>query len=83
MYVVNIERRAVKEIESLPNHCVQLIWNDIKQLRENPRPHGVKKLIGQDGWRVRVNDYRILYTINDKQRLVIIYRVKHRKESYR
>lgn len=82
-YRVIIERRAVKEIESLPGEIIQGVTDTIKNLKSNPRPHGVKKLIGEEGWRIRIRDYRILYTIDDSRRLVAIYRVKHRRESYR
>ncbi len=83
MYRIILENRAEKEIQALPNQVIQAVYDSIKELRNNPRPNGVKKLMGQDGWRVRVQDYRILYTINDKSRLVTIYRVKHRKDAYR
>jgi len=83
MYKIIIEQRAIKEIESLPNEIIQDIINSIRQLKTNPRPYGVKKLIGGIGWRIRIRDYRILYTIEDKQKLITIYRVKHRREVYR
>ena len=83
MYRIIIERRVAKEIESLPNDIIQRITDAIKNLKFNPRPHGSKKLIGEVGWRVRIGDYRILYTIDDSQKLITIYRVKHRKEAYR
>jgi len=83
MYRIIIERRAAKEIECLPNDIIQRIADTIKNLKFNPRPHGSKKLIGEVGWRVRIGDYRILYTIADSQKLITIYRVKHRKEAYR
>ena len=83
MYKIIIEQRAIKEIESLPNEIIQDIIDSIRQLRTNPRPYGVKKLTGGIGWRIRVRDYRILYTIGDKQKLITIYRVRHRREAYR
>lgn len=83
MYKIIIERRASKEIESLPGGVIQRVTDDIGRLKSAPRPAGVKKLVGGGGWRVRVRDYRILYTIDDAQRLVTVYRVKHRRESYK
>ena len=83
MYRISLERRAAKEIEALPDEIIQRITEAIDGLQFNPRPHGVKKLVGDDGWRIRIRDYRILYTINDGQKLVTIYRVKHRREAYR
>jgi len=83
MYRIIIERKAAKEIENLPNDVIQRIADVIKSLGHNPRPHNSKKLTGEVGWRVRVGDYRILYTIDDSQKLITIYRVRLRKEAYR
>lgn len=83
MYRIIIERRAVKEIETLPDDIIQRIIDTSKNLKLNPRPYGSKKLAGEVGYRIRIRDYRILYTVDDNQKLVTIYRVKHRKEAYR
>jgi len=83
MYRVIVERRASKEIEALPNDVIQRVIDAIETFKSFPRPSGVKKLIGGGGWRVRVGDYRVLYTIDDSQKLVTVYRVKHRREAYR
>jgi mRNA interferase RelE/StbE len=42
----------------------------------NPRPHGSKKLTEKEGYRIRAGDYRILYTIDDETKTVVIYRIK-------
>lgn len=83
MYKIIVEHRAAKEISFLPNDIIQRITDAIGGLKSNPRPYGVKKLIGEVGWRIRIRDYRILYTIDDKQKLITIYRIKHRREAYR
>lgn len=83
MYKIVVEQRVAKEIESLPNEIIQNIIDSIRQLKTNPRPYGVKKLTGGIGWRIRIRDYRILYTIDDKQKVITIYRVRHRREAYR
>lgn len=83
MYRVIIERRAAKEIERLPAEIIQGVIDTIKSLKSNPRPHNVKRLVGEIGWRIRISDYRILYVIDDSQRLITIYRIKHRREAYR
>lgn len=44
---------------------------------------GCQKLVGEDGYRIRVGDYRILYRIDDSAKAIYTYRVKHRKEVYR
>ena len=83
MYQVIVERKAQREMEVLPDDALQNVVHVIGNLVNTPRPQGVKKLIGKDGWRIRVNDYRVLYTIDDKHKLISIYRVKHRKDAYR
>jgi mRNA interferase RelE/StbE len=52
-------------------------------LKENPRPVGCKKLTNQEGYRIRIGNYRILYTIEDENKIVMIYRVGHRRDVYR
>ena len=52
-------------------------------LAEDPRPLGCKKLKGRkDQWRIRVGDYRVVYTIDDAKLLVEVTRVRHRSEVY-
>jgi mRNA interferase RelE/StbE len=56
----------------------------IDSLAENPRPHGAKKLAGEEGlYHVRAGDYRVIYQIQDKILLVLIVRLGHRSEVYR
>ena len=83
MYAIIIEHRAAREFETLPNDAVQQITDVISRLKSAPRPVGVKKLVGGDGWRIRARDYRILYTIDDGKKLITIYRIRHRREAYR
>jgi len=49
----------------------------------NPRPSGVRKLRGtRDLWRIRVGDYRVIYRMDDRKRLVDVSHVRHRREAY-
>ena len=59
------------------------ILKHLLALEENPRPSGIKKLQGQDSFRLRVGDYRVLYSIDDKDKQVFILGVGHRREVYR
>ena len=54
---------------------------DVTDIESNPRPPGCKKLTEKEGYRVRVGDYRVLYTIDDSSKTVIIYRIKIRSET--
>lgn len=73
-----------KQLDVLPNDVYQRILEKIKQLAENPRLDGVKKLKGSDSeYRIRIGDYRVRYTINDSELIVLLVQCKHRKDSYR
>jgi mRNA interferase RelE/StbE len=55
----------------------------IEKLSHNPRPSGCKKLKGGLGeWRIRIGDYRVVYTIDDRAKAVDVTRIAHRKEVY-
>jgi mRNA interferase RelE/StbE len=82
-YIVIIENKAQKEFLKLPVIYSDAVKKNIGHLADNPRPYGVKKLAGsKDAYRVRVSDYRILFTIDDKRKIVTIYRIRNRKEAY-
>ena len=83
-YTVIIENKAQKDFLKLSAPFDSAIKKHIDALEKEPRPHGVKKLAGTgDGYRVRAGDYRILYTIDDRRKIVTIYRIRHRREVYR
>ncbi len=61
----------------------RIIWR-IEALASNPRPPGCVKLRGADDlWRIRVGDYRVIYSIDDGARIVDISAVRHRSDAYR
>lgn len=83
-YTVIIENKAQKEFTKLSPSYYNSIKKIISNLEKEPRPQGAKKLLGKgDCYRIRSGDYRILYTIDDKQKLVTMYRIRHRREVYR
>ncbi len=82
-YQVIIKRSAEKELDALPANLHERIVKRLLALEENPRPSGIKKLQGQESYRLRVGDYRALYTIDDKTKKVVVLSVGHRREVYR
>lgn len=83
-YSILIKPSAVKEIEAIPlKKDRRRIVERIGDLAENPRPPGCEKLSGQDKYRLRQGRYRILYSIEDKDLLVYVVKVAHRKDVYR
>lgn len=84
MYRLQIKRAAEADLRRLPGPVFERINERILALRGEPRPAGVRKLQGrEEGWRVRVGDYRIVYQIDDADRLITIVRVRHRRDVYR
>lgn len=82
-YRIEIKKSAQKEIQALPKKDAQRIVQTIQKLSANPRGPDSKKLSGQERYRVRVGNYRILYEIADAVLLVTVVRVAHRREVYR
>jgi len=83
-YTVIIENKAQKEFLKLSPPNDNSVKKVIEKLGNVPRPSGAKKLSGtKDGYRVRVGEYRILYTIDDRRKVLTIYRIGHRREVYR
>jgi mRNA interferase RelE/StbE len=83
-YSILIKPSAVKEIEAIPlKKDRRRIVERIGDLAENPRPPGCEKLSGQDKYRLRQGRYRTLYSIEDKDLLVCVVKVAHRKDVYR
>lgn len=83
MYQIELRRQAYKDLESIPSDYKRLISEHIDSLELNPRPADSKKLKGDAGYSLRVGTYRVLYDIDDKAKMVTIYRIKHRREAYR
>lgn len=76
-------RSAEKEILSLEKNLALRIGQKIAALGKNPFPPGSEKLAGNKGYRIRIGDYRVVYLINKKLKIITIVKVKHRREVYR
>jgi len=83
MYSIKILPQAEKDLGHLQGKTFNAVKNKILQLAINPRPYGAIKLTNEEGYRVRIGDYRVLYRVNDTAKEVFIYRIKHRREAYR
>jgi len=83
MYKVLIVKSAIKEISKLPVKEAVRITEKILTLKDDPRPIGSLKLKGRKGeYRIRMGDYRILYTIQDELLVVNVIKVANRKDVY-
>jgi mRNA interferase RelE/StbE len=81
-YRVFFRRSAVRELHKIPTRDLRRIVSRIKLLARDPRPHGDEKLVGQERYRIRQGDYRIVYSVQDEDRTVWIVRVGHRRDIY-
>ena len=82
-YDVALTSSAEKELKELSGQLIARIVPRLENPASNPRPSGCKKLRGGDEeWRIRVGDYRVVYTIDDARLLVEVTRIRHRREVY-
>ena len=82
-YRLEIKRSAAKELEALPAKDRGRVAARIQALAEDPRPAGAEKLSGQERYRVRQGDYRILYEIHDEVLVIIVVKIGNRRDVYR
>jgi mRNA interferase RelE/StbE len=82
-YRVEVSRRAAKTVTSLEKPLRRRVLAAIDALASDPRPPGCKKVSGQDAWRIRVGDYRVVYEVHDGVLLVLVVDVGHRRAIYR
>ena len=84
MYEVYLERAAERGLRRLPVETFHRIVPRIRALAENPGPPGCRKLTGSENdWRIRVGDYRVIYEIDEGEKAVRVFRIRHRREAYR
>jgi mRNA interferase RelE/StbE len=82
-YLVEIKKSAGKALDDIPHYDRERILEAIVGLKTNPRPGGCKKLSGREGWRIRSQNYRIIYDIDDGTKRVLIQVIGHRRDVYR
>lgn len=83
-YSIEIKQSAQKELAKLPANMADKIIKQVRALADDPRPNGCKKLVGTDyTYRIRINDYRVVYSIFDQQLVIQVIKIGHRKDIYR
>lgn len=83
VYSIFFRDSVRKDLEAIPKGDLRRIMERIGNLAENPRPMGCEKLSGQERYRLRQGNYRIIYSIQDTQLTVWVVKVGHRREIYR
>jgi mRNA interferase RelE/StbE len=83
-YSVEVPRSVEKELIGLPKNVRRRVVDKLLELESNPRPQGAKALESPlEGLRIRVGDWRVLYTVDDETHTVVVYSVMNRREVYR
>ncbi len=83
-YKLRLKPSIEKDLKSVRKDSVPRIWARIAALANNPFPKNIVKLTGAEQlYRIRVGDYRVIYTVDSEAREVIVQHVRHRREAYR
>jgi len=82
-YTIEFKPKAIKQLRKLPKPIISKISTQIDQLTNNPYPNGCKKLVGSDtSYRIRIGDYRVVYTVFGNALIIQIIKIGHRKDIY-
>jgi mRNA interferase RelE/StbE len=83
-YRITFARSAGKELDKLDSPIARRVLTAIEKLAKSPRPPGCVKLTAShNDWRIRIGDWRVIYTIDDAAKTVDVSAVRHRSDAYR
>ena len=82
-YEIYFKESVYKDLKGIPKNDLKRILTRIENLADDPRPAGSEKLTGQEFYRIRQGNFRIVYSIQDNELAIWVIKVGHRKEVYR
>lgn len=82
-YRIEVRPAAARQLRKLDPPTARRIQGVIALLADDPRPPASRPLTGRPAWRVRVGDYRVIYTIEDDRLVVVVITIGHRRDVYR
>jgi mRNA interferase RelE/StbE len=83
-YRIEFKPSVQRDFRPIPKDIVSRIWEKIEALAEEPLPRGVVKISDSENlYRIRMGNYRIIYSIDHEARIVLIQNIRHRREAYR
>jgi mRNA interferase RelE/StbE len=82
-YELLYKASVARDLKGLPKADIRRILSRAEKLRESPFPPDCTKLAGQESYRIRQANYRILYTVDALRIVVFVVKVAHRKDVYR
>ena len=80
-YKVLLSDLALKQLRKLENNEQQRIIATLERIRTRPEAY-VKKLVGDEGYRLRVGDYRVIVDLDEERLIILVLRIGHRKKVY-
>ncbi len=84
VYDIAFKRQVEKDLRKIDQRYRKTILDDIEKLKKNPRPANSRKLSGTEmTHRLRVGDYRVIYQVDDKNKIITVFYVRHRKDAYK
>lgn len=78
-----VARIALKQLVKIPNPIRIKLEIEIESLAKNPFPGGYVKLAGREGYRIRVGDYRVIYHVDKREKVIVVLSAQHHKDAYR
>jgi len=84
MYQLSYSKTVQKRLMRLPKSLAHRIVSKLEAMAVDPYTHsGVKKLVGREGYRLRVGDWRVIFEINDGQLLILVMELDTRGDVYK
>lgn len=80
---ISFVKSAEKELLHLNKNLGQRIFQKIGLLKNDPYGQNSQKLEGGKGYRIRIGDYRVIYTIDAKNQIILVIKIAHRRDVYR
>ena len=82
-YEIFFKESVWKDLKKIPKRELKKILSRVEKLGNDPRPMGCEKLTGEELYRIRQGNYRVVYSIQDNEPTVWVIKVGHRKDVYR
>lgn len=85
MYQIEYQPQATKALLKMPRNTARLIRAKIEQLAQAPHApnNNIKKLEGEEGYRLRVGDWRVIYELLNDRLVIVVVKIKPRGEAYK
>jgi mRNA interferase RelE/StbE len=83
-YEIVFKRQVEKDLRKIDRRYRKPILDEIEGLKKNPRPTNSRKMLNTEmTHRIRVGDYRVIYQVDDKNKAIIVFYIRHRKDAYK